>query len=72
LPTPFSHFRSHAEAGNAAETSPSGLASRRRDTRFEVRQPADARMQFFFHKWLARPEKPGYHFVLGNNATTGP
>jgi len=27
---------------------------------------------FFFYKWLARPEKPGYHFVLGNNVDTGP
>ena len=31
------------------------------------RTTAHAHVKIFFHKWLARPEKPGYHFFLGNN-----
>jgi hypothetical protein len=42
------------------------------DARLTVGQAPRAHVKFFFHKWLARPEKPGYHFFLGNNATTGP
>ncbi len=32
-----------------------------------VRSGSSRRVKIFFHKWLARPEKPGYHFFLGNN-----